>query len=97
MSLNIPVYKTAIRDGKTIIGLNPANKGTIIKIQGNYPVNIHTLQESYSNGTFFKLMPIFAGKSKDEIYQFLASHSTRNSDLRFQKLVNFCIFSENAV
>jgi len=42
-------------------------------------------------------MSISAGKSKDEIYQFLASHSTRNSDLRFQKLVNFCIFSENAV
>lgn len=84
MSLNIPVYKTGIRDGETIVGLKPANKDTIIKIRGNYPVNVHTLQESYTDGTIFnklELMPIFGGKSKDEIYQILGSHSTRNSDL----------------
>ena len=82
MSLDIPVFTSGIRDGETIIGTKTSNKGTVIKIKGNYPCNISSLNQS-DNITFNKLglLPSFIDKSKEEIYKKLSFSSTQNKDL----------------
>ncbi len=85
MSLGIPIFISGIRDGETIIGTKTANKGTVIKIRGNYPASISSLNR-LDNMIFDKLglLPSFMDNTKNEIYTKISSTSTHNTDLYLQ-------------
>lgn len=79
MSLDIPVYLSGIPDGSIIIGREKANKGTIIKVRGEYPPSQSALTRDNIVTNYEKLKLIY-GHTED-IYQLLTNKATTNPDL----------------
>ena len=104
MILNLPVFKTGIRDEEVITGRKGAKQtaGIVAKIRGFYPpsyIGVHELSSSELQSEF-NLIPFFVGQGIEYTRQWLDNNSTDNKKLYLEDIqglrIKFLSFSDES-